>query len=242
MCFWYNKQYLQWTSWRFQRWGGYGDVSTLGPTNVMKCHVSRKFRTKNDSFLPGRVRHPFMIPQFWDLRTCNQSLLSFVHWILPPNSPFLRDLHIPFPPPLLTSPFLDSFPCFTASSVVPWSWPCSARCASSDLRSWCRSDFSHATRSPTVRSLVVGARDLVIPWISPKEERVGLGWGSIDGNSGVFLCDLKNWCYVKTWYILLFGVDVCGPISATAFVKFWKLCWDPSNPPWPTMMSDYNEG
>jgi len=150
MCFWYNKQYLQWTSWRFQRWGGYGDVSTLGPTNVMKCHVSRKFRTKNDSFLPGRVRHPFMIPKFWDLRTCNHSLISFVHWILPPNSPFLKRS-----PYTIPSSFAHltisrkSFPCFTASSVVPWSWPCSARCASWDLRSWCPSDFSHATRSPT---------------------------------------------------------------------------------------------
>ena len=188
------------TSWRFQRWRWIWGMYHLWGQQMSCCFVSRKSRTKNP-FLPGRVRHPFMIPPFWDLPTSNQSLFSFVHWILPPNSAFLRDLHIPFPPPLLTSPFLGN-PSRVSHHLrlVPWSWPCSARCASWDLRSWCPSDFSHATRSPMASGSGgrwcqgSGANEEYLP----KQRKGEKGWKvgeTIDGNSGVLLCDWKNWCY-----------------------------------------------
>ena len=141
----------------------------------------------------------------------------------PQTPPFLRDLHIPFPPPLLTSPFLGNPS--RVSRHLRW-------CLGHDLVAHdarlriCEVGARATFRMPhdllrIRRSLVVGERDLVPRWSLPKRRKGRRleGWGSIDGNSGVFFVIWRIGAAVKTWYILLFGVDVCGPISATAFVK-----------------------
>ena len=164
----------------------------------------------------------------------------------PQTPPFLRDLHIPFPSSFAHLTISrKSFPCFTASSVVPWSWPCSARCASSDLRSWCPSDFSHATRSPTDPE-VVGRwwEGSGAPVVSPQTKkgskvgRLGINWWK----QWSFFCDLKNWCCGKNMVHTSFRSRCLWTYLCHCICQIWKLCWDPSNPPWPTMMSDYHEG